>query len=334
MPPLFPRLSFSRFGDPTQVLELQQMSRPLLRPGQRLLQMRYAPINPSDLIPIHGQYAHRTALPQVPGYEGVGIIVNPQNGHSTGRRALAVAGNGSWQTFVTLPEDRVVWVPDDIDDACAAQIYINPLTCWVLLTQWLPLNAGDVLLLNGGGSAVSLLLAQLTALCGIRLAVVARNAAHRQALLAAGAWRVIEAPQLVEMTNFGARAAIDCIGGEDGLQLARAVRSGGDFVALGLLSGRQVDWRRVVDELKLRASLFHLRKWNAQAAPAQWQMAFYQLFQLLRRGQLALRPPTAIYPLHQYAAALQHAAQPGVSGKIFLTPAPPEAGAAGGRPPG
>ncbi|MFW2618738.1 DNA repair exonuclease, partial [Klebsiella pneumoniae] len=90
----------------------------------------------------------------------------------------------------------------------------------------------------------------------IRLAVVVRNAAHRQALLAAGAWRVIEAPQLAEMTNFGARAAIDCIGGEDGLQLARAVRTGGDFVALGLLSGSQVDWRRVVDELKLRASLF------------------------------------------------------------------------------
>lgn len=320
MPPLFPRLSFSRFGDPAQVLEFQQMSRPLLRPGQRLLQMRYAPLNPSDLIPIFGQYAHRIALPQVPGYEGVGVVVNPQNGHSTGRRALAVAGNGSWQTFVTLPEDRVVWVPDDIDDACAAQIYINPLTCWVLLTQWLPLSAGDVLLLNGGGSAVSLLLAQLTALRGIRLAVVARNAAHRQALLAAGAWRVIEAPQLAEMTNFGARAAIDCIGGEDGLQLARAVRTGGDFVALGLLSGRQVDWRCVVDELKLRASLFHLRKWNAQAAPAQWQTAFYQLFQLLRRGQLTLRPPAAIYPLHQYAAALHHATQPGVNGKIFLTP--------------
>ncbi|AOE98839.1 alcohol dehydrogenase [Serratia marcescens] len=316
----FPRLSFNRFGDPAEVLELQQASKPPLRPGQRLLRMRYTPINPSDLIPIHGQYAHRIALPQVPGYEGVGVIVDPQSGRSTGRRALAVAGDGSWQTFVTLPDERVVWVPDDIDDASAAQIYINPLTCWVLLTQWLSLTAGDVLLLNGGGSAVSLLLAQLTALRGIRLAIVARNAAHRPALLAAGAWRVIDAPQLAQMTNFGARAAIDCIGGEDGLQLARAVRTGGDFVALGLLGGRQVDWRRVVDELKLRASLFHLRKWNAQAAPAQWQMAFYQLFQLLRRGELALRPPAAIYPLHQFAAALRHAAQPGVNGKIFLTP--------------
>ena len=86
----------------------------------------------------------------------------------------------------------MVWVPDDIDDASAAQIYINPLTCWVLLTQWLPLSAGDVLLLNGGGSAVSLLLAQLTALRGIRLAVVVRNLAHRPALLAAGAGALLK----------------------------------------------------------------------------------------------------------------------------------------------
>lgn len=50
MPSSFPRLSFSRFGDPAQVLALQQTSMPSLRPGRRLLQMRYAPINPSDLI--------------------------------------------------------------------------------------------------------------------------------------------------------------------------------------------------------------------------------------------------------------------------------------------
>ncbi|CAI2052884.1 Beta-ketoacyl-acyl-carrier-protein synthase I [Serratia ficaria] len=321
MPPPYPRLSFHRFGEPAQVLELEHQALPGPRPDRALLQMRYAPINPSDLIPIHGQYAHRIALPQVPGYEGVGETLDPLTGRPSGRRALAIMGDGSWQTFVSLDRHRIVWVPDDIDDASAAQIYINPLTCWVLLTQWLPLSPGEVLLVNGGGSAVSLLLAQLAAQRGVRLAVVARNPAHRRTLLNAGAWRVIEAPQLRGMAGFGARAAIDCVGGEQGLQLARAVRTGGDFVALGLLGGNQLEWRRIVDELKLRASLFHLRKWNAQADAVQWQTAFHQLFQLLRHGRLRLRPPAAIYPLHQYASALQHAAQPGVNGKIFFTPA-------------
>uniref|UniRef100_UPI00406C4F2C alcohol dehydrogenase catalytic domain-containing protein n=1 Tax=Brevibacillus sp. FSL K6-2834 TaxID=2954680 RepID=UPI00406C4F2C len=33
------------------------------------------PINPSDLISIRGAYRHRICLPAVPGYEGVGTVV-------------------------------------------------------------------------------------------------------------------------------------------------------------------------------------------------------------------------------------------------------------------
>jgi NADPH:quinone reductase-like Zn-dependent oxidoreductase len=324
MSPTFPRLCFNRFGLPEQVIALEQSALPKPQSHQLLLQMRYAPINPSDLIPIYGQYAHRIALPQVPGYEGLGVVADPR-GQPTGKRALAIMGNGSWQTFVTLDQDKVIWVLDDIDDASAAQIYINPLTCWVLLTQWLPLEANDILLINGGGSAISLLFSQLAALRGIKLAVVVRNAAHRQALLNTGAWRVFEEDllqqyNLQQLTGYAARAAIDCVGGENGLNLARSVSASGDFVALGLLGNQQVDWQHIAQELRLRTSLFHLRKWNAQATSAQWQMAFQQLFHLVRRGQLVLRPPAAIYPLRHYKLALQYAADSKPQGKVFLTP--------------
>jgi NADPH:quinone reductase-like Zn-dependent oxidoreductase len=324
MSPTFPRLCFNRFGLPEQVIALEQSALPKPQSHQLLLQMRYAPINPSDLIPIYGQYAHRIALPQVPGYEGLGVVADPR-GQPTGKRALAIMGNGSWQTFVTLDQDKVIWVPDDIDDASAAQIYINPLTCWVLLTQWLPLEANDILLINGGGSAISLLFSQLAALRGIKLAVVVRNAAHRQALLNTGAWRVFEEDllqqyNLQQLTGYAARAAIDCVGGENGLNLARSVSASGDFVALGLLGNQQVDWQHIAQQLRLRTSLFHLRKWNAQATSAQWQMAFQQLFHLVRRGQLVLRPPAAIYPLRHYKLALQYAADSKPQGKVFLTP--------------
>ncbi|QGH59437.1 zinc-binding dehydrogenase [Serratia proteamaculans] len=324
MSPTFPRLCFNRFGPPEQVIAMEQAVLPRPQPHQLLLQMRYAPINPSDLIPIHGQYAHRIALPQVPGYEGIGVVADTQ-GQPTGRRALAIMGNGSWQTFVTLDLDKVIWVPDDIDDASAAQIYINPLTCWVLLTQWLPLEADDILLINGGGSAISLLFSQLAALRGIKLAVMVRNAAHRQALLNAGAWRVFEEDllqqyNLQQLTGYAARAAIDCVGGEAGLNLARSVSANGDFVALGLLGNQQVDWQHIAQQLGLRTSLFHLRKWNAQATSAQWQMAFQQLFHLVRRGQLELRSPAAIYPLRHYKLALQYIANSKPQGKVFFTP--------------
>ncbi len=315
-----PRLSFSRFGKPEDVLEFDHA--PLVAPqaNQLSLWMRYAPINPSDLIPIYGNYAHRIPLPQVPGYEGVGSVSLPGSGGI--RRALAVAGNGSWQTCVNLDSQRVIWVPDDIDDATAAQIYINPLTCWVLLNHWLTLRRNDVLLINGGGSAISLQFAQLAALRGIRLIVITRTAKHQQALLNAGAWHVIEEQRLHNQTlqqllGYPAQAAIDCVGGEMGLLLAHSVKTGGNFVALGLLSGEQVDWQRITRDLTLKASLFHLRKWNAQATPQQWQEAFQQLFQMVRHGQLILPPPAEIYPLKHYKLALRRAAS-GI-GKIFFT---------------
>lgn len=324
MPSPLPRLCFRRFGNPEQVIDLEHTRLPAHQPNHLRLRMHYAPINPSDLIPIHGQYAHRTALPQVPGYEGMGVAID-SHGHSTDRRALAIMGDGSWQTCVTIEQARVVWVPDDIDDASAAQIYINPLTCWVLLTQWLSLNAGDILLLNAGGSAISFLFCQLAALRGIKLIVVVRNTAHRQALLNAGAWRVYEKSLLQQyelqlLTGHTAKAAIDCVGGEEGLQLARSVGPSGDFVALGLLSCQQVDWQRIAQQLRLRTSLFHLRKWNAQATLTQWQAAFQQLFHLVRSGQLTLQPPAAVYPLRHYKLALQHAADSKTQGKVFFTP--------------
>ncbi|MFU1888403.1 alcohol dehydrogenase catalytic domain-containing protein [Bacillus wiedmannii] len=47
----------------------------LLKENEVLVRMLVRPINPSDLIPVTGAYAHRIPLPNIPGYEGVGIVV-------------------------------------------------------------------------------------------------------------------------------------------------------------------------------------------------------------------------------------------------------------------
>lgn len=320
MLPIKPRLIFDRFGKPEDVLRLEPTPQLTPQTEHLLLRMHYAPINPSDLIPIHGHYAHRIALPQVPGYEGVGSVYLPDSRQS--RRALAIISNGSWQTEISIDSRRVVWVPDDIDDVTAAQIYINPLTCWVLLNDWLALESNNILLLNGGGSALSLQLTQLAALKGIKPVITVRSLKHRQALLAAGAWQVIEQDRLSHQTlqqlvGHSAQAAIDCVGGDMGSLLARSVIPGGEFVALGLLGGEQVNWQHIAHKFRLRASLFHLRKWNVRATPSQWQDAFRQLFQLVRQGLLILPPPAEIYPLKHYKLALQRASR-GI-GKVFLT---------------
>lgn len=67
-------IMFYEFGDPEQVLQVENMEVTDPGIGEVLVRMKTRPINPSDLIPIRGAYANRISLPSVPGYEGAGVI--------------------------------------------------------------------------------------------------------------------------------------------------------------------------------------------------------------------------------------------------------------------
>jgi NADPH:quinone reductase-like Zn-dependent oxidoreductase len=47
---------FDRFGEPAEVLRLEEMATPVPGPGQVLVRMRARPINPSDLLFVRGRY--------------------------------------------------------------------------------------------------------------------------------------------------------------------------------------------------------------------------------------------------------------------------------------
>jgi NADPH:quinone reductase-like Zn-dependent oxidoreductase len=115
------------------------------------------PINPSDLIPIRVAYSHRISLPNIPGYEGVGIVeeVGPLVSRNLiGRRVLPLRGEGTWQELVKTSAEFAVPIPDSIDDFTASQMYINPITAWVTCMEVLKLSPNDVLLVNACGSSI------------------------------------------------------------------------------------------------------------------------------------------------------------------------------------
>ncbi|MFO5847374.1 alcohol dehydrogenase, partial [Klebsiella pneumoniae] len=63
---------YDRYGPPSAVLTLKRLPLAPLAGGRVRIRMRFAPVNPSDLIPVTGAYRHRTRLPAVAGYEGLG----------------------------------------------------------------------------------------------------------------------------------------------------------------------------------------------------------------------------------------------------------------------
>ncbi|WP_107951530.1 zinc-dependent alcohol dehydrogenase family protein [Lysinibacillus parviboronicapiens] len=318
------------FGSPKNVLKFENKT---IKPPQNheiLVRMLARPINPSDLIPIWGKYAHRIALPNTPGYEGVGVVeaVGPLVSQNLlGQRVLPLRGEGTWQELVQTRAEFAVPIPDSMDDFTAAQMYINPMTAWVICTEVLKLTPKDVLLVNACGSAIGHIFAQLAKIIGFHLIAVTRNPKHTRDLLQLGASYVIDTSTVnlcetvMEITNGqGADAAIDSIGGSAGNDLAFCVRPSGNFLTIGLLSGVQVNWGNIVNDAHVRANMFHLRHWNNQVSTVKWQETFQQLITLVEEQKLMMLEMDAQYDLLNIHKAIDVLESPKkTKGKIFLT---------------
>jgi len=318
------------FGNPLEVLKFENKT---IKPPQEqeiLVRMLARPINPSDLLPIWGKYAHRISLPTIPGYEGVGIVedVGPSVSQNLiGKRVLPLRGDGTWQEIVQTRAEFAVPIPDSIDDFTAAQMYINPMTAWVTCTEVLKLRPNDVLLVNACGSAIGHIFAQLAKMIGFQLISVTRNNKHTNDLLQLGASSVIDSSvtalyeTVMEITNGkGTDAAIDSIGGVAGNDLAFCVKPEGEFLAIGLLSGIQVNWQSIVKEANVRANMFHLRHWNKQVSVEKWQDTFHQLINLVNSGMLKMMAVDSHYDLLDIQKAIKVVESfKTTKGKVFLT---------------
>src|SRR6202166_5397382 len=132
---LMKALIFRETGEPKSVLELAEIPTPPLAPGEALVRVLLSPINASDLHMVRGRYGYQPELPASPGIEGVGIVeaVGPGvQGPMAGTRVVFVNTWNTWREQIVCPADKLVPVPDDLDDSAAAPSYINRFTAWAL----------------------------------------------------------------------------------------------------------------------------------------------------------------------------------------------------------
>ncbi|MGG0788671.1 zinc-dependent alcohol dehydrogenase family protein [Peribacillus simplex] len=319
-------VKFYEFGNPQKVLKVENKFIQSPSEGEVLVRMTTRPINPSDLLPIRGAYSHRIPLPSIPGYEGIGIVeeVGPSvSKELIGKRVLPLRGEGTWQEYVKTSADLAIFIPDSIEDYIAAQLYINPITAWLICTEVLALKPGDVLLVNACGSSIGRIFAQLSKILGFKLIAVTRNSKYTEELLKLGASYVIDTSRsslhdtVMEWTNGrGAKAAIDSVGGIDGSELAFCVRPNGILLTIGLLSGQSVNWAKISQRTKVNVQMFHLRHWNQQASIQTWHETFNLLMGFINDKRLKFVMPASYYSLQDVQEAI---IVPSNGGKIFLS---------------
>lgn len=306
-------LWYRQFGDPTRVLTLEPSPLPPCAANMLRVQMQYAPVNASDLIPITGAYRHRVTPPKIAGYEGVGTVVQapPAFQYLLGQRVLPLRGEGCWQRFVDIDAELAIAVPDDVPSPVAARAYINPLAALLMLKQW-PV-AGKSVMITAGGSACAMLLAQWAQQQGAnRVVMVYRAASHATRIQAMG-FSGIQTTEYEAMraVSAGTDIVFDAVGGDCGQLIWQSLPVHAHFVAYGVLSGQPVQ----VKTARPTLHWFHVRHTLGEIHPTQWQQLFAELWPLLRNSECG---EVEVFPFTAWRAAIKCYHQSGRTRKPLL----------------
>lgn len=322
-------LQLRQFGKPTAATELIESPAPEPGPGQLVVAMEAAPVNPSDLLLIRGRYGHRPALPAVPGTEGVGRVAAVGRGVDPGRIGERVIVPtvvlGTWQDQLVIDDGGAIEVDPEADVLQLAMLGINPITADLLLRSFVDLSPGAWVAQTGGNSAVGRYVIALAAAAGYRTLSVVRRPEVVPELLASGADAVVvSGPDLraqLEQVLGGERISLllDPIAGEVVTELASWLARGGTLVSYGGMSGTPVAVSPIdiiFRDLTVRG--FWLKHWLDTTPHDEIVAVYARLAPSVADGSLRV-PVAATYPLEQFQDALHHAAQPGGAGKVLFT---------------
>jgi trans-2-enoyl-CoA reductase len=318
---------YDTHGNPAAVLRVESRPWPTPAPGEAVVKMRAAPINPADLNQIEGKYPVRAELPATPGFEGAGVVVDlgaKVTNVAVGDLVILPHNAGTWRDAVVVKAEDLVVVPAGIEPVDAAMLKINPMTAWRLLHDYVDLKKGDWLIQNAANSAAGRAVIQIAGELGYKTVNVVRRAELIDELRTEGGDAVlVDGENLrdeVKDATAGApiRLGLNAVGGESALRLANCLAPGSTLVTFGAMSLQPLkipNGLLIFKDLRFRG--IWINKWYDNATPAQRMEAFQRLFEMAKRGLLQKKVEKA-YPLSEAKTAVAHAARGQRSGKIIF----------------
>lgn len=162
------------FGGP-EVLQLDEIDDPVPGPGEVVVDVRAAGINPADTYMRNGVYAIVPDLPYIPGGDAGGVVsaVGPGvEGIAVGDRvAVATATSqdltGCYAEKVKRPAAEIVPVPDGVSFAQATAIGVSYTTAHYALFARGGAKAGETVFIHGASGSVGSSAIQLAKRAGL-----------------------------------------------------------------------------------------------------------------------------------------------------------------------
>jgi NADPH:quinone reductase-like Zn-dependent oxidoreductase len=328
-------IQFDNFGEPAAVLQLREVSVPILGPGEVRVRMLASPVNPSDLLMIRGSYGKRPALPASPGFEGVGIVEESGGGllgtFLVGRRVAAMNPNGgNWSDHVVIRAKEAIPLSRHLSLEQAAMFFVNPAAAYVMTRLELKIPRGAWLLQTAAGSALGRMVVRLGRRYGFRTLNVVRRQEQVEELKALGGDEVItfdgdrDDPEqlrerVAEITEQqGVPFAIDPVAGKTGSAVVRCLGVKGRLLVYGTLTDDDLSFSpRWLMGPPASIEGFWLSRWMQSRGLVAKLSLVRNITRLIRAGVL-ISDVGQTFSLEDITAAVRHAEQPARQGKTLL----------------
>lgn len=278
---------------------MEVVDRPTPEPGTGEVLVDVAAGGVNFIDTYHRSGAYPLPAPFVVGSEGAGRVVatgaGVRDARVGDRVAWAMVPGTGYAEQAVVPADRLVPVPDDVDDETAAAVLLQGMTAQFLTRSTFPVSAGDDVLVHAAAGGVGLLLTQMASAAGAR--VIGTTSTPDKAALAreAGAAEIVpaDADLAAEVRRITGGRGVDVV--YDGVGRATfdagldCLRPRGMMVLFGAASGPVPPLDPQV--LNAKGSLFLTRPSlvHYTAERAELLERAGDVLELVRTGRLAVR---------------------------------------------
>jgi NADPH:quinone reductase-like Zn-dependent oxidoreductase len=233
-------LRFDHTGD-LAALRVAEVATPRPGPGEILVKIRAAGVNPSDIKNVLGRFPY-TTVPRVPGRDFAGIVVEGPAGlqgrevWGTGK-GLGFTRDGSHAEFISVAAEGVATKPASLSFVQAAACGVPFTTAWDGLER-AGVGSGSRVAVVGAGGAVGTAAVALARWCGAQVVAAVRRSEQVTALEAQGvpAFRLDDPASLAAGVRARFPDGADLVYDTTGFWLAAAVAALAPFGRIAVIA--------------------------------------------------------------------------------------------------
>jgi NADPH2:quinone reductase len=315
------------FGGPS-VLVAREVPDPVPGPGQVLVRVHAAGVNPFDTYMRTGTYAIKPELPYIPGADGAGIVEAVGPGVDTVSAGARVffggtathKAYGAYAEKVLCEPQQLHALPERLSFAQGAGIGVPYVTAWRALNDRGRLQPGETLFIHGASGGVGLAATQIARALGAIVIGTASTVEGLEVVRAQGAHHVLNHKDagyldvLKDLTGGrGPDVILENLANVNLDNDLTALAFAGRIVIVGNRGRIEIDPRKIMSK---DAVVTGMALWNT--TPAAWTRTYAALEAGLAAGFLTPLVATEL-PLAEAGRAHELILSPGARGKIVLT---------------